>query len=292
MGSLSDLIAASTAGQRVFQMFMKLHPNAAGTAATWHSPWTYGGFPAAGDVSGAALTAVQCTTSTTGSLYHGGAVTPLTKHLTKVGLMCSGSNMVPGAILVYDRLLYYPGIDASVNTSQALTNGVALPRYTDGLGVRAWLEVTTVFGAVIGVFTYGTSGYTNSAGDTGRQHGVTCNTTASSPVNRLPHSGSTAQNNMWNPFLPMQAGDRGIRSVQSVRFTTAPSSGACALVLGYPLALFPIPDNNAYVERDLIFQTPSLPRIYDGACLSFLYVPLTAVQANSVLLGDVEAIWL
>lgn len=290
--NLDDLIAELTAStpKSRFRHFQKIRPNTAGVAAVWESWWAMGGDPQAGDLSGAALTAAQCTESTTGAVDHGGNVTPDTKHLAAVGVMASGSLLPPGQLIVLDRLLYYPGIDAAIATSQALVNGVALPRYTDGKGVRAFLEVTTALGTGTGVLTYGASGYTNSAGTTGRQHGVTVNTTASAAANRLPHSGA-AQNNNWNPFLPLQAGDVGLRSVESIRFTSAHSAGVCALVLAYPLVTIPIPDVNVLCERDLLFQIPSLPRVYDGACLMGLFVGNGALNANSYLLGHMEFVW-
>lgn len=290
IASLSDLISNATAGRRYLSVFQKIAPNLAGTATVWNTMWQFKGVPNIGLYDGSDLNAVQCDDAQ-GGIYHGGDVSPYTKHLTKVSIMASSSQVPPGVLILYDRLLYYPGLDPSVNTSQALTNSVTLPRYTSGLGVRAWLEVTSQLGGVAGVFTYGTSGYTNSDGTTGRQHGVTVALAASQVQDRIPHSGSTVNNNTWNPFLPMQVGDKGIRSVESIRFTTAPGSGEVALVLGFPLAVMPIPSQNVYCERDLVFQVPSLPRIYDGATLAFIFCPLNATSTNAYFVGDLEFIW-
>lgn len=290
--SLSDLISELTAStpKRHMRPILKIRPNTAGVAATWESLWAMAGDPQAGDLTGTALNAIQCNDSTVGAVYHGGNVSADTKHLTKLGFMTIGTAVAPGYVILYDRLLYYPQINASVNTNQALVNGVGLPRYTDGKGVRMWIEVTTAFGVTTGVLTYGSSGYTNTADVTGRQHGVTVNTTASSAVNRLPHSGST-QNNNYNPFLPLQAGDLGVKSVQSIQFTTAHASGVCALVLGYPLASIPIADASSYAEREFCFQLPSFPRVYDGACLGLLMVGSGALNANTPFSADIEVAW-
>jgi hypothetical protein len=44
-------------------------------------------------------------------------------------------------------------------------------------------------------------------------------------------------------------------------------------------------------ERDLVNQLPSMPRIIDGACLTWLYFSGAATAANSNFYGAVEFAW-
>lgn len=288
--SFDDIISELTSGKQLFQVINKISLATVGVVNTWYSAWQWTGSPGAGDVSGSALTAAQCADTTAGAIYHGGNVSTDTKHLIRWGVQSNVATAAPGTIMIVDRLLYYPGISMTVSTNQALTNGVALPRYTDGKGVRAFLEITTASGTGTGVFTFGDSGYTNTTPTSGRQHGVTVNTVASAAIARIPHSGVAANNN-WNPFLPMQAGDIGVKSVESVKFSTAhATSGTCALVLCYPLLTVPLPAGH-FSERDLVYQVASLPRIYDGACLQALVFEPGALVASTTYYMDANFGW-
>lgn len=288
--SYDDLITKLSTGNRFSSPINQVSLATVGVAGTWYSMWQFTGHPSGGGYAGTALNAVACTDATTGAIPHGGNVSPSTKHLISMGLMSAAATAVPGLVILLDRLLYYPGINPVVTTSQALVNSVTLPRYTTGAGVRAWLEVTTAFTTGTGVFTFGASGYTNQAGTTGRQHGVTVNTAASSALARIPHSGQAANNN-WNPYLPLQAGDTGVRSVQSVQFTAAHAAGGAALVLGYELARLPLPAVNVYSERDFVFQLANLARIYDGACLQLMVYEPGALVASTPYVGSVDVAW-
>lgn len=259
--------------------------------AGWHSMWPGSGDPGAGGYTGTALNAVALDDTAAGAILHGGNVSALTKHLLRLlGQVSTGSSQVPTYLILYDRLLYYPQIDAAVATNQVLVNGVALPRYTDGVGVRAWLEITTSLGTGTGVVTFGDSGYTNSASVAGRQHGVTVNTAASLTSAKIPHSGVTSGSN-WNPFLPLQAGDIGMKSVESFRFTSAHSAGVVALVLGRPIATISIPQLKIAAERDFLLRGSRLPRIYDGACLDFLFNAPASINSNQVYSAELDFVW-
>jgi hypothetical protein len=283
--TFNDLRTAYDSGKRYLSVVHK-----AGTSnATggFYSTWTFTGQPTAGTATGVTLTATDLDRADTGAFQIGrSAGDQYLLRLSANALTSSGQ--APYFLLVYDRLLYYPMISAVSTSSQPLTNVATLPRYTDGVGVMAWLEVTTAFGTGTGTFTFGDDGYTNSAGVTGRQHGVTVLTVASAALNRLPHGGGITLNNNYSPFLPLQAGDVGIRSVQSVAFTAAHSAGVCALVLGKPLAVISVPQFKINAEREFVFN---LPTIDSDACLSALFWAPTALGASVVQGLDFETVW-
>lgn len=167
-----------------------------------------------------------------------------------------------------------------------------LPRYTDGAGVQAFHVPTTVMGAGTPNFSFGSSGYTNSAGTTGRAiptaPALPALTTAA-PIGMIDHSGTGA--GKYGPFIPLQAGDAGVRSIQSVQYSATRTSGAGAVVLCKPLLTLPMTTIGVAAERDLLNQIPSLPRVYDGACLQWLMYAGAATPVNSAFYGHIDFGW-
>lgn len=285
--SYTELLTAWNEGQRLQSVVHKTGTSAA--ALSFYSLWGFSGQPPTGLYTGVALTATACDDgSPVGGLEHGYTATPATKHLLRVAGSClTSTSQAPYFYLIYDRLLFYPGIDATSTSTQNLTNSTALPRYATGEGVMAWLEVTTALGTGTGTFTYT---YTNSAGTAARSNPNTVLTVASAAANRIPHvSGQTNNNNYL--FLPLEGSDNGVRSVESVTFTAAHSAGVCALVLGRPLAVLSVPQFQINSEKDLLFNTIGLPRIYDGACISALFYSPASVGASVVQGLDFDFVW-
>lgn len=290
-----DIVTKYRAGKRYYYPWQKASTTFNG--AGWRTMWPPGGNPQAGTYTGTALNAQQCIDTTVGAMQHGGDVSSLTKHLLRWNVVNTGSlstNVM--TLLLVDRLLYYPGINATITTNQAFTNGVTLPRYTDGKGVRAWIEPQgnqPVGFATPAVFTYGDNGYTSSDGTGGRQHADTVNMTGSATAADpfIPHTSAITANRSWNPFLPMQNPDVGMKSVESVKLTTAyTTSGTLCLVLGKPLASLILPVTDVVSEKDFTFQSCCLERIYDGACLMVLAF-VSGGSAAQVLWGELEFAW-
>ena len=71
----------------------------------------------------------------------------------------------------------------------------------------------------------------------------------------------------------------------------ASGAGTAALALVRPIAIMPITTAGVAVERDFVNQFPSLPRIIDGACLTWLYFAGAATAANTNFYGSIEAAW-
>lgn len=63
--------------------------------------------------------------------------------------------------------------------------------------------------------------------------------------------------------MPLQSGDAGIRSVQSVTISSSYVSGEFSIGLCKPLLTLPITTLGVASERDLMNQVPSLPKIED-----------------------------
>ena len=219
-------------------------------------------------------------------VYHGGNVSASTKHIMNMGAWTNLAASAPASLMLVDMLGCYPRIRTDLNTLQTLDNTLTLPRYATGAGVRAFTTLNVANGT-------GTPNlamlYTNTTPTAGRGLGTTVTNTASAIVGHIVHSGVAAGNT--GPFLPLTGGDLGITSVQSVQYSAASgSAGFVDLVLCRPLAQLPLTAAFYTNERDFLNQLPSLPRVYDGACLG-LIIGSGAVMAASVYQGYIDFAW-
>lgn len=243
------------------------------------------GSPVANTYSGTALALQQCIDSAWG-ISHGGDVSTDTKHVLNMSGVTLATTGVPGILYLLDFIAYYPGISLNSSSAQTLTNSLSIPRYTTGAGVRAFLATTVAPGAT--PFNVSMS-YTNQAGTAGRTLPVTVGGNVSGVATTVVTSGVSA--NQYTPFIPLASGDTGIRSVQTITLSAASGAGTAALVLCRPITHIPLTIANVQVERDLINQFPSLPRVYDGATLGFLYNTGAATAASSTFMGHVDFAW-
>lgn len=223
------------------------------------------------------LISVQVKQSTDGGLFHGSNVTPSYKYLRELMGFTVTATALPMPMILLDYLLYYPTIDDSVTDIQTMTNSATLPRYTDGAGVQI-MAVSTATRTGGQTFTVN---YTNSSGVAGR---VTPNILETG----LAVSGSLVSSSQTNtlgaasgPFLQLQAGDTGVRSIESVTMNGA-DVGLFSLVLVKPLAQFSLRGIDAPVEVDYLKDFPVLPRIYDDAYLNFICLPQGSLAATAI----------
>lgn len=91
--------------------------------------------------------------------------------------------------------------------------------------------------------------------------------------------------------MPLASGDYGVRSVQTLTLSAASLAGTAALVLAKPLLEIPLTTASVMTERDLLNQLPSLPKIDDGACLTWLYMAGAATAASTSFYGHTEQVW-
>ncbi len=262
------------------------------TAGVWYSLFRGGGNPAADTILGTgtnlAFQALTDTTANATGIPHGGNVGGTGfKVLLNAAAQTAAATTAPCVLMLVDLLGFYPITTVTTTTAQTLNNTVTLPRYTNGAGVQAFLTPSTVMGAATPNLSIG---YTNSAGTAGRATPATLpigNTAA--PVTQIVHSGTGA--GKYGPFMPLQAGDAGIRSVQSVTISTSYVSGVLNLVLCKPLMTIPITTLGVTAERDLVNQIASMPRVFDGACLAWLMLAGAATPVASPISGHLEFGW-
>jgi hypothetical protein len=166
------------------------------------------------------------------------------------------------------------------------TINTLLPRYTNGAGVQALFLNSNA--TALGAATPNLSlGYTNSAAVAARATPATLPIGKTAASNSLVlYSGTGA--GKYGPAMPLAAGDAGIRSVETIQNSTSYVSGEYSVVLYKPIVTMPMTTIGVASERDLMNQVPSLPRIYDGAALTWLLYSGAATPANSAFFGHLD----
>jgi len=221
--------------------------------------------------------------SSDGGLEHGGGVSPSEKYLRLTTGIATAATALPLTLVLCDYLLYYPSIDDSVLDEQVMDNTVTLPRYTDGEGIQ--VIAVSVAGRTGGARFYFT--YTNSEGVSGRVSQTAYQNSAAA-LGTLQNSGANS-NASAMPFIGLQAGDTGVRSIDSV-FMIDADVGLMTLILVKPLGTSVIREITAPAEKDYFMESATIPRIYDDAYLSFLCLPQGTLAATA-LMGDIKTIW-
>ena len=263
------------------------------TAGMWYSLFRGAGNPGADAVLGTgtnlAFQSLSDATANATGIPHGGDVGAGSgyKHILNASAFTAAATSCPTILMLVDLLGFYPITTCTVTTAQTLNNTVTLPRYTSGAGVQAFVTPSTVMGAGTPNISIG---YTNSAGVAGKATPATLPIgMTAAPVTSIVYSGTGT--GKVGPFMPLAAGDAGIRSVQSFTLSATYTSGALNLVLCKPLLTLPITTLGVAAERDLVNQLPSLPKVYDGACLSWLMYAGAATPVNSALYGHLDLGW-
>jgi len=168
------------------------------------------------------------------------------RYLTSAHFMLGDGSGI-GTIYLYDRLVGVSGLPLG-STGNKNCNTVALPRYTDGLDVEAWLEITTASTANTGVVTL--NSYTDTDNNTG-QTGASVS------------FGTTAFNVGSAIRLPIDLTDFGVKAVATINVGTATTNGVANLVLAKRICEIPLATNFGGAIN-LMRHMGYLPRIYDG----------------------------
>lgn len=169
------------------------------------------------------------------------------------------------------------------------TINTLLPRYTNGAGLQAflWNPNATALGAATPNLSIG---YTNSAQVASRATPATLPIGKTAAANGLVLYSGTGSGK-YGPFLPLQSGDSGIASIDTVQNSTSYVSGEYAVGLCRPLATIPFTTVGVIAERDLFNQLPSIPRIYDGANLHWMLYNGALTPVNSSFVGHLDVAW-
>lgn len=266
--SVDEVVNAWSVNGKGQRLFFNKVAAAASSAAIPQTLWTATGLPAAGayGTQGRANGRVL-TDATAGAFAYGNAGAGESMHLTSLGASTITTNGTGSFILVdriADCLLALNDAGGSITGLDATSrlNATTAP----GDGCMLWLEVQSTLGTATTLsFTY-----TNQLGAGSHSTGNIVSTASQATSKSINSS-------LWQP---LQAGDSGIRSIESVTLVAGSGSGSYAACLVRPLAMIPIPTAEVYVERDFVVEIPNLPKLFDDSCLSLIWVPTASVTAT------------
>lgn len=281
------MVQAEDDGLYLFASFRKQATQAT-AAGVWFDLSMSPGNPAPNYYIGAPGAFVPLRQSTDGGLRHGGGVNDQgsKKHLRRMMAMTPTAAATPLPMILLDYVGFYSFIDESVLDEQFLVNSTPLPRHASGAGVM--LMPVVVAGQTGGQpFTVN---YTNQDGVPGRVTAPAVMSTQflNGTILHSQQAGAAYANN--GPFLTLQAGDTGVRSVESVTIGGIGDVGLFALVLVKPLATFSLRGIDAPTEVDYLLEFSSMPEILDDAYLNFIALPSGSL-AGAPIHGLIETTW-
>lgn len=216
------------------------------------------------------------------------------KNITVMSSAASATSTTNGLqkLMLCDYLMYYPFIDTASTDQQDMIQSQTLPRYGSGKVIA----VAQSASSTIGQFTYT---YTNQDGVAGR---VSPNIFTQIVAGGGQSLGAYISGGGFNPFLPMQAGDSGVKSIESVTFT-AVGGGLMCLAIVYPLRIFPLfsecrrtttgnlESYGVAASVDSVVHGAKVPEIKDGAILGLIAKAPAGSLASSILVGYIETLW-
>ena len=295
--SMDDFINQITTNGNFFRSDWNKNflPTTAATAGEWHHLFRGGGNPGADAIlntgTNLAFQALTDATANATGIQHGGNVGGGTgfKQIINASAFSAAATTMPAVLMLVDLLGFYRVTSVTTTGNQATNNTVTIPRYTTGAGVEAFAVNTNA--TALGAATPNLQlTYTDSDANAGNVTPATlpaCKTAAANGL--ILYSGTGA--GKYGPFIPKAAGDKGVRSIQQINLSASYLSGEFAVVLCKPLLTLPMTTIGVASERDLLNQIPSLPKVYDGACLSWLIYSGANTPTNSAFYGHLDFGW-
>lgn len=166
-----------------------------------------------------------------------------------------------------------------------------LPRWTNGAGVDAIIfnPNATALGAAVPNLALG---YTSSTQATGRATPTVLPIGKTGATNsHIIYTGATGAGK-YNYMMPRQGADGGVAEINTIQNSINYVSGEYCVALVKELGEFPIQVLGQSIEQNFLDGTiPSLPRIYDGAALYFVFGSNQATPANSAIDGYLNVVW-
>jgi hypothetical protein len=212
-----------------------------------------------------------------------------TQWLHRFALMSAGATSSTQPFYLNDYLMFYPFVDMdAAGEDQVMDNTVTLPRYTDGVGVQ--MMVVAQSGTVGG----GRFAITYTASDDVQYITESLFCGAAQPSGAIV-SASGAVGGLL-PFVPLAAGVKGVKRVDSVNFSVA-NGGLCCVVLVKPLDVSQTLESCAVagigsaVEKEALRLRGGMVEIKDGAFLAFMGRGVAGSVASAPLVGTVETVW-
>lgn len=185
----------------------------------------------------------------------------------------TGAAAQPGILVLADRI-WDNQLTVNVTTAQNITTPTWPARdsagTTNGDGILVGIETSAAASATA---VAATLTYTNQAG-TGSRTATFVDATAAT---------ATIAGAFFR--FGLQAGDTGVRSIQTIQFSTAWTSGTLNAVAYRPIAMLNCLAANVVDSIDAL--TGGFPRLFDGTVPYFFFIPstttTTGIQASMVV---------
>lgn len=294
--SQDDLLSEITAGNIDTVVYQKTTV-AAGQAGHWqHFLGGAGSIPAATFGGTEATFTATDNTWTEGAIPIGDQTDPTTKHLLSMGVSLVAAAGAPWFILPIDLVGYAKLTTTNVTTTGTKTitmtpisnTSANVDRYPYGEGLRLFVASYATMGANAPTMQIT---YTNSGGTTGRTTTSGCVSTAAATSGTILNSGNAA--NKYGPFLPLAAGDTGVKDIENLIWGgTAHASGSVFIGLCKPLCqAIPVPATGLFNMVDFVNTLPSLPRLRNGANITFLAFATGATTSGGTFYSTFDYCW-
>jgi hypothetical protein len=169
-----------------------------------------------------------------------------------------------GSLILYDRIYHNSGMSATTTGAGTALSPAALTRATNGIGVEAWIQIYTAFGAATAATL--TLTYTDQDGNTGQ----------TGTIAKPASAGDVGE--MWGP-MAFASGDYGVRAITNYSWSATQTSGDFGLVLVKKIITIPMATTNVPAVFNAF--SSGLREIEDGACLALM------TEVNATTMGPI-----
>lgn len=256
----------ATASESLLHTTFRKLPIAAPAAGTWFDLSMASGYPVPNYYASIPLESKYMSYSRQKGVFHGHG-NYNDKRLFESMVMGTNVQWRNTPMIMLDYLMYYPFIDEGDSEVQFMDNVESLSRYVDGKGVQM---MAVSLGSRSGGKTFQIT-YTNQDGVAGRITPPIMGNNTSTINGSLMNTSGTLTIQGSSPFLPLQGGDIGVRSVQSVQMISGVDTGIFALVLVRPLAVMGFYDSSTVSYKNHVTDSGLVPpKIENDAYVNFL----------------------
>ena len=285
---VDSIITSRTSGKtRRIPWNRTVMTGATSAAGRWHELLSAGGTGGPMVLTGTAGAGVACNSSTAGAIPIGPSVSTDLQHLISAMAITGGATLTPAVILLTDIIHMYrscvlTGAPSTLSAHPTWT-GTGDTRMTNANGVQCSLVVTTAGTAGNGAIT---PTYLDQDGNSQAAPRSIQAPVATAPIGCLYGDTSTAVT-VGGPFMPLAAGDTGVRQITSYAINTGSTTGVGAFVLHRPICEIPLAAANVPNMLEWILGD----RIYDDACIGMFIQIGGAATVGQQVSGSFQTVW-
>lgn len=268
--SISDALGRASSGFSQQLLYQKTGITGVLQAAS--SLWAAAGQPGAGAIGSAAPGGRAPTDATTGAIPFFNPASG-TNHL--IGADVLGS-IINNSLLLYDRI-FDVAVNYNSSSAQSVT-GVPTRYQSSTAGNMDYAGGNFAFPEVITTLA-GTAHNWDAMIYRDQDNNDTISAPSLTGVATCIASRLDLPINTW--FMPLAAGDSGVKDLNSMKLSAAVASGTGDWVIGHSIGILSFPIANLTLPFDWLTNRNQAPRIFDDACIAALEFPKPATTATS-----------